>query len=826
MSTDFSKYKKIIDNFRGEVSKPSFDVKFTQRTKSIAKTEKFLLKMELKRLASACTRSIDLRGLVDGDCKLFEYSGQSHFLDDVAVRVFEENVEEYKGYTFGVYEAVKNTENNFRVIYQKEKQKIEQSKLQAPNAEPDKKASDKETTDKKTSDKTQYPTTIFPLNQYHDRIEERMNFVIPLAIVIENNQQKSVSSIDISAKGLKFRLNSKELLYIDQKITITFKGLENEFQFGKGEVLVYQVKNIHSDENTQLVGCQRIDSSDSDAFEKFLLGYIQGNKRRYKVNLENTITALQSRTFEQYVLPKINELPIFFEHSNNSVSPRYVLTTNNNQPTFQYWQDEQNNSNLHSLVNEERLIRLLKRHKQGKSLLVFSFIHRNQGKDFFYTIDEEQLSLENNFAPTFLTFAAKKSSFTVTKLTYFSVNKLSSYSPFALSNTQELKKQLVNLPPTVEVIYCIDSLSFCVVAIDITHTTSIEQYQHFSSDELDVRKLKKFGHKRLKDKLVVEELGVTYKNHRQEPRFMYNTPVILECGKVQWKGNSVDFSISGLKVELNKSSVLALGDIVYITFPNLQKITSSHDLKKLTYEVVKTNKNKTIINFRVYIKEHQHVGRSFFKLLIDKNKDKLTTDEYTLLVPGLAEALRTHYAQNIQIPTLIVQTSGSRYKIEALVTNDNGNEFMQQLNKLSDRKNYYNFYPLITKLYKDNFIDSSLKKLIVNDKPISEVLYISIAKNFEQVDRDVSIKFDNELDTPKLRKEFIKQALENGYFFCFQLKISRSNKPDLEYLNTELSYISSYAIHRSKQIEQDIWSVVASIQYIDITHEVLFSHGL
>jgi len=816
MSTDFSKYQKIIDKFRGEANKPSFDIKFTQNTKQLAKTEKFLLKMELKRLASACTRSIDLRGLVDGDCKLFEYSGQSHFLDDVAVGVFEDNVEKYKGFTFGVYEAVKNTENNFRVIYQKEKLNIEQTKPQDKPSE----------SSKKTSDKIQYPTTIFPLNQYHDRIEERMNFVISLAIVLDNNQKKSVSSIDISTKGLKFRLNSEEALYIDQKITIIFKGLESEFQFVKGDSLVYQVKNIHSDANTQLIGCQRINAFDDDTFEKFLCGYIQGNKRRYKINLENTISALQSRIFEQYVLPKINELPIFFERSENRISPRYVLTTNNNQPSFQYWQDEENNSNLHFLINEARLSRLLKRHKQGKSLLVYSFIHQNQGKDFFYTMDEEQLSKDTDFSLTFLTFASKKSSFTVTKLTYFAVNKCNTYLPFSLSNTLELNKQFINLPPSEEVIECISSLPFSVVASDITHKTSVEQYQHFSTNEIDVSKLKKYGHKRLKDKLVVEELGVTYKNQRQEPRFMYSTPAILECKKIQCKGESVDFSISGLKVELDKSAELSIGEVVYISFPNLQKITTSHDLKKLPYEIVKINKKKSVINFRVHIKEHQHIGRSFFKLLIDKNKDKLTADEYSLLVPGLAEALRTHYAQSLQVPTLVVQTSGSRYKIEAVVSNDSGNEFLQQLNNLSDRKNYYNFYPLLTKLYKDNYIESCLKKIVINGTPISDVLYISIAKNIEQVDRDVSIKFDNELDTTALRESFIKQALENGYFFCFQLKISRTNKPDLEYLNTELSYISAYAIHRSKQIEQGIWSVVASIQYIDVTHEVLFSHGL
>jgi hypothetical protein len=816
MSKDFSKYQKIIHNFRGEASKPSFDIKFTQQTKQMGKTEKFLLKMELKRLASACSRSIDLRGLVNGDCKLFQYCGQSHFLDEIAISVFQENVEKYQGYTFGVYEAVKNTENNFRVLYQKEQQNLEDAKpkeglVQLPT---------------KTVDKLQYPVKYFPCSQRYNRIEERMNFVIPFAIVLDDNQKKSASSIDISATGLKFRFNSKQPLYIDQKITIIFKEIESDFKFSRIDNLVYQIKNIYSDENTQLVGCKRIDDLEGDAFKVFLLDYIQVNKRRYKINLENTITALQSRSFEQYVLPKINELPIYFEQKGNQVIPRYVLTTNNNQSTFQYWQDEENHSNLHSLVNEERLPRLLKRHKQGKPLLVYSFIHHYQGKYYFYTVDEEQLSQENDFIPAFFTFAAKRASFSVIKLTYFTIDKSAIYSPFTLSNSQELDKQYINRPPSKEVINCINSLSFSVVASDITHETSIAEYQRFSNEGIDVNKLKKFGHKRLKNKLIVQQLGITYKNLRQEPRFIYKTPVILDNNKQEWQADSIDFSVSGLKLMLSEGAGVCAGDVINMTFPSLQKITSSHELKKLPYEIIKVNQKKTLLNCKVYIEAHQHVGRTFFKLLIDKNKEKLTANEDSSLVSGLAESLRSHYAQGMEIPTLIVQTSGSRYKVEVLVTNNQDNEFLERLRILSDRKGFYNFYPILTKLYKENFLDSCMKKLVIKAEPLTDVLYISIANNVEQIDKGVSIKFGHELNTSALRKNFIKKATEKGKFFCFQLKISRTNTPDLEYLNAELSYISTYAIHRSKQIEQDILSVVASIQCIDITHEVLYSHRL
>ena len=77
-----------------------------------------------------------------------------------------------------------------------------------------------------------------------------------------------------------------------------------------------------------------------------------------------------------------------------------------------------------------------------------------------------------------------------------------------------------------------------------------------------------------------------------------------------------------------------------------------------------------------------------------------------------------------------------------------------------------------------------------------------------------------------LQKMFISRALKRGLFFCIQVKLSRTDDPDMDHLNPELSYISSYAIHRGKQIEQDIWSVSGVIQLLDITQETLMRHEL
>ena len=95
MNKDFSKYQKIITELSGQVLNNDFEARFNAATKKIPKTERFLLKMELKRLAAPCTRLIDLRGHVDGECKAFDHEDRTHYLDDVASRVFTEAFTRY-----------------------------------------------------------------------------------------------------------------------------------------------------------------------------------------------------------------------------------------------------------------------------------------------------------------------------------------------------------------------------------------------------------------------------------------------------------------------------------------------------------------------------------------------------------------------------------------------------------------------------------------------------------------------------------------------------------------------------------------------------------
>ena len=819
MSKDFSKHHQIIEYFRGEVSKKSFEGKYSAATEHLTRNERFLLKMELKRLAGACTRAIDLRGLVDGECQLFDFQGQSHFLDDVAIVTFEENAAIYGGYTFGVYELVKDAKNSFRNIYQNEQ--VTSSAIDSNKK-------------KSTTEKLQYPAKLQLLDNYPNRSEERMNFAIPITLTLTNNQQLMTTSIDLSIKGLKFKLINEVALFKGDQLIITFTGLEQEFQFSKGGLLSFEIKNVLRDSGTQLIGCQRIDIPENDAFERFLVGYIQGNKRRYKINLDNSLVALQARGLEQYALVKINELVVFMHGTSADkvadVTPRYALTTKNNQKSYQYWRDDKQNSTLHYLINAQRLERLSSLQQQSKSLLVFSFIHQHKGRKFFYTVDEDQLKHDNKFFQQFLAFAASKSTFVITALKLQQIEPAQAYSPFTLSTAMTKQQSYLNPPLTEEVNAIIAKLPYVVTATDVTSTMAISDYQALGYEGIDLQRLKSFGHKYGETQSRVDEIALSYGHQRQEVRFKYKTPVSIECNALNWLGQSDDFSVSGLKVNLENPALLAKGDIVYLSFPKLQKITSAFDLKELPYKIMRISKDKTVVNLRVSVKEHQHIGRSFFKLLIDKNKNKLTPDEYAMLTPGLSGALRTLYAVNMATPTAMVQSSGSRYKIETLVAGQHAYQshknLLSAMLRLSDRDGYYNLYPLLGNLQISNLLDLKMKKLLASDVAVSELIYIAINPNISDIEKSVTIKPASELNTPEIRRFFIKKSLKQGEFYGLQLKLSRSDEAHMEHLNPELVYIGSYAIHRGKQLEQEIYSVAGLVQLIDVTQETLLRHEL
>lgn len=71
-----------------------------------------------------------------------------------------------------------------------------------------------------------------------------------------------------------------------------------------------------------------------------------------------------------------------------------------------------------------------------------------------------------------------------------------------------------------------------------------------------------------------------------------------------------------------------------------------------------------------------------------------------------------------------------------------------------------------------------------------------------------------------VKRVFITASAQQDLFFGFRIFLSRTGRPDTEYLAKELSYISQYAQHKARVLEEELWSVVCVGEMIEITDEL------
>ena len=104
----------------------------------------------------------------------------------------------------------------------------------------------------------------------------------------------------------------------------------------------------------------------------------------------------------------------------------------------------------------------------------------------------------------FLGFAASKSSFAITRLSYLHLNTDLADSPLTLANSLAKKDQYLNLEIPEDVKVTLEQLTVIVVAKSIINKDIFSFYQKLSFENINTSKLKNFGHKRLAAESLVE----------------------------------------------------------------------------------------------------------------------------------------------------------------------------------------------------------------------------------------------------------------------------------------------------------------------------------
>ena len=799
-------YQPLIEELKQQLGSPGFDQFFAQKTAQLSKPDQFLLKMEMSRLSQPIARFIDLRGQVSGEVKPYMYDGKQHFMDDLAITVFEQEIAKHGKYTLAVYEAVMNTDNNFRVMQKRAQQEDEED--DAPVVV------------------SNHGAKLIKFASYESRIEERMNYAIKITVEVSRNNIISASTSDISLSGAKIKVHPKAVFEKGQLLTIRLVGLEQDFELGLKSGIQYEVVAVEPvSREYQHVRLKRTFVENNPGFDEFLNSFIHGNKRRYKINLDNTMDAVVCKGYEQYYLPRVSSLFVFLNKVNDKLTlPSMVLTNENNAFIHYYFEDERKKSCLYSIFNQKRLAYLNSLPNAVKEAILYTFTHSNGGKIYYYSAFDYELTKEPELASLFFGFGAKKDSWRAFKVQIMPSYHEDAYIPLSLPSSAGKSLEKLNKRPTPRVQGFIQDVQNLMLLTDITDLKRTEIHKKNAFDQSQVNLLKHFGHGKANTPPHLEVVALEYVNLRAHKRYLYKTGALFHADTTTViEGHTRDLSVMGLQIELNTATDAKKGDLIHIDLPELQNITKKHNLKGLRYQVMAVSKSKTIINLKVHkVTENKHPAIEFFTQLIEKNRSKLQACEESPKVPGLSTALRNMITKSVCQFPLYLHKESAHFNVGAV----GRGLYPTKLHKVLESFNQNNQEHIeISPVFPSNFIEDelsdALRKRTRQDKPLKYTLFLRFdpdKKTLSEAVKSQILRNEDSLDSLFL---FIKKALRKEILFVFQLHVSKTGRPDTDYLANELKYVSHYALHKAKDLEEALWDVTGVCDLIDITDEVL-----
>ncbi|XOV81320.1 MAG: PilZ domain-containing protein [Aestuariibacter sp.] len=817
MDKVLEQYSDVVEKLKPFVNKPNFSQMVNKFGAGVPKQKIFLIKMELKRLAQPTHRPVDLRGKVDGECKPFEYQGVTHFLDEAAKQEFAQQTMAYGGYTVGVWEAVNNSENTYRVKYQKEKEALLQSK--------EKESRSLEAEVKQKKPEHLIAGTLF--SRVISRKEERMNYAISIEVVGEDDRKIKGTTIDISVSGMRAKFEADEEFIKNQQYGIFLRGLEQEYALDRKNPVIYECMRIEVEGFEQRVNFKRVIDNSPQEVHAFLQRFIHGYKRRYKINMENTEEAVVGKIYEQYYTPNIEATPVFLGISKGKLMPKFLLTNNLNKEFVKYWTDETDNVRIESLLNASRIKRAMQ--KETSEFYVFCFKQVKNDKVFFCSATLDELNKYPSLRGSYLALGAKRDSWRVYKVQLSDINAEQAHIPLTIPESVSEKVKKLNMPPAPRVMADLRTLKFIALITDITSEDGTQLYQNFPVEKADVAKISKLIHPRSHLPSALTVHPYKYIDNRIEQRFFLSEKAKIEWNDGFYDGKVVDFSYSGMMIRLDEEIEARKGALIKVTLPNLQKMTSQYNLDRLSYKLVGLTEHGTQLHMKALENKDKeqkpHHGKLFFTDLIRQNREKLET-KITEDTSNYSTALRNIFSANIFNMALFWAKDGIHLKHDTMVCGDVPNTLWPLFTHGELERNEFNLLPLFGQdNIRANWLTRAMRELKGDSPKMSHELFIAFNPEIDGAEA-FDVEPDVHLKSAKSRIDFIKSAQEKAQFFAVKLFFVKVGKPDPESLSAELNYIKVYAPHKAQSIQNHIWEIMSFVDIVDITDEVLLRYGL
>ncbi|WP_076412756.1 PilZ domain-containing protein [Shewanella sp. UCD-KL12] len=785
MSLD--EHSALIEQLKPLLMEPEFQELFEKLTSNESNSTRFLLKMELNRISSPCTRIIDLRDKSELPCEEVIHGKQHHYLDQPAKESFLESVALYQNqYTLGAYEHVIEGHKQ-RKLKLRDSDKGQDDSLLDP-----------------------YMAKGVVLGSYFNRSEERMNYSIRISVLQPSRAEVQGITVDLSVGGARIRLPLTHHFDLDKPIRVKLLELGEEYYYEDLQQGVdYEIMDAETNHEYCWMRLKRVGGSEQ--LSEMLANLIKGYKFRYKVDINDVLVAATGLGFERHYLPHLPHLPLYLENNEGKYQLSHKLLSRDNQHLQQYFQDERDVSQLSGMLTDARLTTIFNHPENKDHSLFFCFTFHTQGHTYFYSATLAELK-QRELQGLFFNFGASKPSWKIFKLAHHQIDHQKSYKASRLPGDDTSYSALTEAQ--------LKRFTHVLQLMDLTTEDAQQNYLTWANQsDLKANELKVFGQQKVKSN-PTKLISLQFSERRNEARYSFKTPVILRQGKVMATGMTHDISSKGLQVNLEEGTPFDRTAPIHLELPKLQQIAGKVKLDHLPYRLIKSRKKGVTHHIAAVMGHTPHVGVEFINKLIIHNRDKLekvteANSDKKELADGLKNLLMRHLDS---VPFFIEKTAKSA-KISTLGVSTHKNIITDIFAASATQALEYNLEAML----KDGRLKSEFIEPVKALKPQDGLEYFEL---YLQVSRQsqgqVKVKCiqPSEIGDINARQHFIHQSNNLGRFMALRVYRGATGKPDLSYIRREVEYIAIHANHKSKKLEELLWRIIGVGELLDITEEV------
>ncbi len=736
---------------------------------------KLLTKMELKRVMAPCTKSIDLRGRVNGDCREYRLDGITHWLDDVAINTYHRKVKRFGGYTEGVYEALINTHNNFRILHQNGKMSRQGDISQDQN----------------------FMADIVNFAVDLQRQEKRMRTQTEVALTLPNGQVINALSVDVSNSGVKLKVPSAFTYQLGEVVTAQFPKLAEQCAVRQlAEPSNYRILGVDKcPENSSICWLRLLKLSENDYMDRAITKMLNSSNKKALHDKQDRLIKVKAGGYEHVHLRNSANLPLYF----SGTDLKYAMLTDNNMPIWNYWHDERNQQNFGSLFNKERMDTLIREGIRSTSNVLYAFQHQFKDKNLFYSLMLPESNIEER--KLFWHMGARKESWKVFRIHVYELLD------------EEIHRMAKSDPNHAKDIL---TLTHMVMLVELSNSDTASDYLLTEKPNLPTSALNRFRHSRK----VAGSPNAFYfdaRSRRREPRYEFKTPVNLTFGDTSVRGTTLNFSNRGMSVRLAKPLDQKCGDIAKVQFLELQKYNSKVNLSNLEYQAVRIEPNYQVMHFSIDENDTNAASLKYLRSLIAHNKTRLIEKAEILPNPPLLQSMHQSLLSRLAGIPYFVERSEHVMRPRSVGVNFPLDPIGQLLHALGERE----------KLSLDTLLKGRSNRLMAKPmrqkdytKPVYHEIYLLVEKHGDHI-VNIESKIFEDFETAQARIHFVKKAKMSGLFHAIRISASPVNSVLTEILRRELEEIAVDAIHHARSLENEFASLVGYGEIVDITEEVL-----